>query len=100
VVGQNAALPRKAAVALGIKRETAVLVVSVEEGSPAQASGLDGGDYILAMDGRPIASVDDLHRMLTEEKIRTPSVLTVLRRAGTVEIAIVPDELGGKELQN
>jgi S1-C subfamily serine protease len=96
VSGQNASLPRKAVVALGMERETGVLVVSVEEGSPAQASGLAGGDYILAMDGRSIASVDDLHRILTEDRIRTPSVLTILRRTGKVDITIVPEELGGE----
>jgi S1-C subfamily serine protease len=100
VSGQNAPIPRKAAVAVGIDRETGVLVVSVEEGSPAQASGLAGGDFILAMDGKPIASVDDLHRILTEEKIRTPSVLTVLRRSGKADVTVVPEELGGKDQQN
>jgi S1-C subfamily serine protease len=100
VVGQNAPIPRKAAVALGIERETAVLVVSVEDGSPAQVSGLTGGDYILEMDGKPISSVDDLHRILTEEKIKTSSVLSVLRRTGKGEITIIPDELGGKEQKN
>jgi S1-C subfamily serine protease len=100
VVGQNAALPRKAAVALGIDRETAVLVVSVEDGSPAQASGLAAGDYILAMDARPVTSVDDLHRFLTEEKIHSSSVLSVLRRTGKTEIPIVPCELGGRDRQN
>ncbi|MGA2934837.1 MAG: trypsin-like peptidase domain-containing protein [Methanomicrobiales archaeon] len=100
VVGQNAPIPRKAAVALGIERETGVLVVSVEDGSPAQASGLTGGDIILEMDGRAIASVDDLHRILTEEKINATSVLSVLRRAEKIQITIVPDELGGKEQKN
>jgi len=100
VVGQNAPVPRKAAVALGIGRETGVLVVSVEEGSPAQVAGIAGGDYILEMDGRPVASVDDLHRILTEEKINASSVVTVLRKAGRADIAIVPEELGGKEREN
>jgi S1-C subfamily serine protease len=100
VVGQNAPIPRKVALSLMIERETGVLVVSVEEGSPAQASGLAGGDYILEMDGRAIASVDDLHRILTEEKINATSVLSVLRRAERIQITIVPDELGGKEHKN
>jgi S1-C subfamily serine protease len=99
-VGQNAPLPRKAAVALGIDRETAVLVVSVEDGSPAQASGLAPGDYILEMDGRAVASVDDLHRILTEEKINISTVLSVLRRTGRENITVVPDELGGDGQNN
>ena len=100
LVGQNAPIPRKAAVALGIGRETAVLVVSVEDGSPAQVAGLSHGDYILAMDGRPVTSVDDLHRILTEEKIRAPSLLSVLRRTGSEDITIVPEELGGDGQEN
>ena len=100
VVGQNAALPRKAAVALGVERETAVLVVSVEDGSPAQASGLAPGDYILAMDDRPVASVDDLHRILTEEKINIPTVLSVLRRTGKTDVTVVPCELAGDGQKN
>lgn len=100
LVGQNAPLPRKAAVALGIDRETAVLVVSVEDGSPAQASGLAPGDYILEMDGRAVASVDDLHRILTEEKINISTVLSVLRRTGRENITVVPDELGGDGQNN
>ena len=100
VVGQNAPIPRKAVLSLDTKRETGVLVVSVEDGSPAKASGLTGGDIILEMDGKAIASVDDLHRILTEEKIKSTSVLTILRRTGKVDITIVPDELGGKEQKN
>lgn len=100
VVGQNAPISRKVALSLGIERETGVLVVSVEDGSPAKASGLTGGDFILEMDGRAIASVDDLHRILTEEKINATSVLSVLRRAQKIQIIIVPDELVGKEQKN
>ena len=44
--------------------------------------------------------MDDLHRILTEEKIKSTSVLTVLKRTGKVDITIVPDELGGKEQKN
>jgi len=100
VVGQNAPIPRKAALSLDTKRETGVLVVSVEDGSPAKASGLAGGDIILEMDGKAIAPVDDLHRILTEEKINATSVLSVLRRAEKIQITVVPDELGGKEQKN
>ena len=52
------------------------------------------------MDGRPIASLDDLHRILSEEKINTSSVLSVLMRAENIQITVVPDELGGKEQKN
>jgi S1-C subfamily serine protease len=52
------------------------------------------------MDGRPIASVDDIHRILTEEKIGVATPLAVLRRAGRAEIIVVPCELGGGGQEN
>jgi len=43
---------------------TAVEVVSVSPGSPADRAGLRTGDLIIAADDRVIASVDDLQRLL------------------------------------
>ena len=42
--------------------ESGVIVASVTNGSPAQRAGLREGDVIVAMDGKPVAGVDDLHR--------------------------------------
>ncbi|WP_202807280.1 PDZ domain-containing protein [Synechocystis sp. PCC 7509] len=35
--------------------------------SPAQTAGLVEGDVIVGMNNQPIASIDDLHKLLTHE---------------------------------
>jgi hypothetical protein len=38
----------------------------------------------------PVASVDDLHRVLTEEEIGKASALTVIRKTEKLVLPIVP----------
>ena len=41
-----------------------VRVVGVEPGTPAAAGGLSGGDLLLAANDAPVATLDDLARVL------------------------------------
>jgi S1-C subfamily serine protease len=47
---------------------------------------------IVALEGQPIATIDDLHRLLAMEKIGAKSRLTVLRRAEKLDVEIVPQD--------
>jgi len=67
-------------------------VTSLEDDSPAKRAGMREGDIIAAYNDHPIAGVDDLHRLLTEEQIGVKSVLTVVKRADRRELEIVPAE--------
>jgi S1-C subfamily serine protease len=69
-----------------------VFVVSVEPNSPAAAAGLKDGDVMLAFAGEPVTGVDDLHRLLTEDKIGEPIAITFLRSARRRKITVVPAE--------
>jgi S1-C subfamily serine protease len=71
--------------------------VSIEENSPAQRAGLFEGDVIVGFDGQPIAGIDDLHRMLTEEKVGVRTKLTILRRTEQLDLMIIPEESKSKE---
>jgi S1-C subfamily serine protease len=73
-------------------KETGVVVLSTEPNSPAQRAGLREGDVIIALEGQPVAGVDDLHRLLTEVRVGTTSELTVLRGTERTRIGIVPQE--------
>src|SRR5437660_2392902 len=75
-----------------LPKETGALVLSVEENSPARRAGLREGDVIVALDGHPVAGVDDLHRVLTEVRVGVSSTLTVLRWTETLELKVVPEE--------
>jgi S1-C subfamily serine protease len=48
----------------GLKFPSAILVVTVEPGSPAQRGGLQHGDLVIGLGDEPISNVDDVHRTL------------------------------------
>ena len=75
-----------------LPKETGALVLSVEDASPAKRAGLREGDVIVALEGKPVAGVDDLHRLLTDVRVGVSSTLTVVRYTDKVELKIVPEE--------
>jgi S1-C subfamily serine protease len=75
-----------------LPKEMGAVVVGVEENSPAKRAGLREGDIIIALEGHPVAGVDDLHRVLTDVRVGVSSSLTVLRWTDKLELKIVPEE--------
>ncbi len=75
-----------------LPKETGVVVISVEESSPAKRAGLREGDVIIALEGQPVAGVDDLHRVLTDVRVGVSCSLTVLRWTEKLELRVVPEE--------
>jgi S1-C subfamily serine protease len=92
VGGQNTAVPREQARANGLAVTSGVLVLSVEQGSPAGRAALAEGDVIVSIAEQPVGGVDDLHRFLTDERIGVSLPLTVLRRGKRMQATIVPAE--------
>jgi S1-C subfamily serine protease len=92
VGGQDVPLPRRLTRALDLPVESGVLVISVEKNSPAEQAGLVEGDVIVGFDTQPIARIDDLHRILTEQQIGVRSPLTIIRRSEKMVLGIVPEE--------
>ncbi|MGH2967887.1 MAG: PDZ domain-containing protein, partial [Solirubrobacteraceae bacterium] len=64
--------------------------------SPAQRAGLHAEDLILAVDGQPVAGVDDLHRLMGGERIDHPCTLTVARGGSEREVLLTPRELAAR----
>ena len=92
VAGQTVPLPRRVTHALGLASSSAVVVASIETGTPASAVGLEPGDVILFLGGEAITGVDDLVRVLTGERIGKALPLTVLRRGQMHPLTITPTE--------
>ncbi len=88
--GQNIKIPPHAAHVLGLKTESGVLDISVERGSPAEKAGLSERDVIIGFAGRQIATIDDLHRVLTDESIGVKSRVEVIRRSEKLILQAVP----------
>jgi len=92
VAGQDVPIPRRVVRLNGLGVESGVLVASVEEKSPAEEAGLLEGDVIVGYDDCPVAGIDTLHQLLTEEKVGVKAVLTVIRRGEKRILHIVPQE--------
>ena len=90
IAGQNVPLHRRVVRFYDLPVETGVLVTGLEPDSPATRTDLTQGDVIVEADGKPIRSIDDLQRLLTEEQIGKPFPLTVIRRTEKLMIQITP----------
>ncbi len=64
-------------------------VGSVREGSPAERAGVQAGDVIDELSGRPVTSAADLERIAALRRAGQPTSL-VVRRAGERHTLIVP----------
>jgi S1-C subfamily serine protease len=70
-----------------------VLVASIEKGSPAEAASFHEGDVVVRFDGHLITGIDDLHRLLTDDRIDRVVRVAVLRNGRQVDLAVTPREL-------
>lgn len=93
--GQQRPLDRRLARAHHLATLQAVEIVGVEARGPASRAGLREGDLLVAVNGRPVATVDDVHRMLVAWPIGEPLTVTVLRGAARVDLAVTPAEVPG-----
>lgn len=66
ISGRQRQLSRRMVRYFDLARESGVEVASLDPRGPAGASGVLPGDIVVAMNGSPVESVDDLHRLLSE----------------------------------
>jgi len=92
VEGQNVALPRRLVRLHRLPVTSGALVVTLEPHSPAQRAGLRVGDVIVGYGSQPIAGIDTLHRLLTDEPLRVQVPLTIVRHGGKLVLTIEPEE--------
>lgn len=97
LAGQNVPLPRRIVRYYNLAVESGIFVISFENDSPARKGGLREGDIIIGFDDRPIAGIDDLHKLLTEERIGRESSLLVIRGIEKLSIEVTPEESRRRE---
>jgi S1-C subfamily serine protease len=93
VAGQRVALPSRLMKEHGLARETGMMIMGVEKGSPGSAAGLRERDVMVSFNGQPVSGVDDVHRILGSLGAGVKSTLTVLRGGKKLELEIVPAEM-------
>jgi S1-C subfamily serine protease len=86
VVSQQVKLP--SAQRAGLTQETGLLVVRVEEASPAEKGGMLMGDIIVSVAGATVADADDLLSALSGDRVGRALAIGVIR-GGTLTSATV-----------
>jgi len=94
IAGQQAPIARRIARHHGIEQASGVRVAGLEPDGPAARAGLEPGDILVSLDGRPVGGVDDLVRLLTEEQVGRPTEAAVLRGVDLKRLSVVPVERG------
>lgn len=92
VAGQNVPIP----IALGrlhnLTQRSGIQVAGIENDSPASRAGVKEGDIIIGFGDHAITSIDELHRLLTEETVGVQATLTILREMSRQQLTIMPQE--------
>ncbi len=94
VAGQNVPIHQRLVRFYKLETHTGIFVIHVEENSPAAQAGVEEGDIIIALDRQNVTTVDDLHRVLTEERVGKPMPLTILRRYERMDLLVEPAARG------
>jgi S1-C subfamily serine protease len=94
IAGQNRPIPRDRARKLEVSAASGVEVTGFDERGPAKSSGLRVGDVVVGIDGKPVSSVDDIHRALTRMTwpIEAALTLRVIRGDRLVDVGVTPTE--------
>lgn len=76
----------------GLAAASIVEVVSVEPGGPAHQAGIREKDLLLALEGKSVATVDEVHHLLAGKPAGTAVGITILREDERREIRVVTGE--------
>jgi S1-C subfamily serine protease len=92
LAAQDVPLPRRLVRHHGLGSDHGVLVTEVVAGMPAQQGGVEDGDLIVALDQDVVARTDDLHRLLTGDRVGHSAILRVLRGVELIELTVSPTD--------
>jgi len=91
------AVNRDLAESLGLPKPQGAAVGTVEDNSPAAKAGIEAGDVILKIDGRPVEGSADLSRTIRAMKPGTKTTLNVWRGGKTRDVAVTIAEFKDDE---
>jgi S1-C subfamily serine protease len=90
ISAQNIALDAAAARALGMPGG-GVHVLQVEGDGAAARAGVRPGDVIVGLDSQAITGIDDLHRVLSDDRIGRQIPLELLRERRRITVDVTPE---------
>ena len=89
---QPVELPTQAQTALNRQQPTGLLLVSVEQNSPAARGGLMIGDILVGIAGSPVTDPDELFGRLTGNVVGQPTAVEILRGGQPIIVTVTVGE--------
>ena len=90
IAAQNVPLPRRLVYEYKLPASSGVMATSVDPESPAGKAGLRDGDIIVSFAGERVSGIDELHRLLSAERVGKRSPLVALRGVHLLELTVTP----------
>jgi serine protease Do len=87
-----APVTKEVAESIGLGKPMGALVQGVESGGPAEKAGIEAGDIIVKVDGKPVEKSGDLPRIIGATKPGSRSALQVFRRGATRDLQVTVAE--------
>jgi serine protease Do len=94
-----APVTKDVAEAIGLGKAAGALVRNVEADGPAAKAGVEAGDIIVKVDGKPVEKSGDLPRIIGGIKPDTKAMLGVFRRGSAKDISVTVGELPAERPQ-
>lgn len=91
---QTVRLPQALRESLKLSSETALMIMSVEPGGPAEKAGIVMGDVLVAMEGHAVSDTDDLQQHLSGANIGKTLRATLVRAGVLKEVQVTIAERG------
>jgi S1-C subfamily serine protease len=92
IAGENTPLSRRVVRHFDLPNSSALRVTAVEQDGPAAAAGIEPGDVVITLDGEPVSGFDDMHRLLSQERLGKALEVGVIRRARRLLLPVIPQE--------
>ncbi len=92
VGGQNVNIYRRIVRFYDLPSESGVMIVSIQPDSPAMRANLRVGDIIVGFGGAPVSGIDDLHKLLTREKVGVSFPIAIIRGTEKLIVFVIPGE--------
>jgi len=92
IVAHTVAMPQRLRHQAQLTQNTVVRIEQIEPHGPAARAGIEVGDLLFGFADQPVAGIDDLHRLLSAERINHDVSIDVLRRGARLRVTAVPIE--------
>ena len=90
IAAQNVPLPRRIVYEYKLPASSGVMATSVDLESPAAKAGLGDGDIIVSFAGESVSGIDELHRLLSADRVGKRLPLMALRGVQLLDMTVTP----------